>query len=146
MNPEYTDRLLRTTGSAATADPQTPQTVLHTAFDAIVRGDFDAFGRSLTDDVELSIRGLGALDGHWRGREEVVAATRGNFALLAEQKPEIEGMIVEGERIAVLLRETGVFKSDRRSYRVRGVQWFTFMDGKIRQIDEIVAEHPEPFS
>jgi hypothetical protein len=24
-------------------------------------------------------------------------------------------------------------------YRVRGVQWFTFAEGKIRKIDEIVA-------
>lgn len=145
MDREYTERFLSVTAAAAT-ETLAPQSILHAAFDAIIRGDFDAFGRSITDDVELNIRGLGALDGHWRGREEVVAATRRNFAQLAEQRPEIESMIAEGGRIAVLLRETGVFKSDGHSYRVRGVQWFTFLDGKIRRIDEIVADHPEPFS
>jgi hypothetical protein len=32
-----------------------------------------------------------------------------------------------------------VLKSSGQVYRVRGVQWFTFADGKIRKIDEIVA-------
>jgi ketosteroid isomerase-like protein len=143
MDSEYSARFLRTTNSAATDDIESPQSVLHTAFDAIIQGDFDAFGRSVTDDVELSIRGLGELDGSWRGRDAVVAATRQNFALLAEQKPEIESMIAQGDRIAVLLRETGVFKSNGQAYRVRGVQWFTFAGGKIKKIDEIVTTSPD---
>jgi ketosteroid isomerase-like protein len=143
MDSEYSGRFLRTTSSAATDDIESPQSVLHAAFDAIIQGDFDAFGRSVTDDVELSIRGLGELDGSWRGREAVVAATRNNFALLAEQKPEIEGMIAEGDRVAVLLRESGIFKSNGRAYRVRGVQWFTFSGGKIKKIDEIIATSPD---
>jgi uncharacterized protein len=141
MDLEYSDRLLRTTGSAATEDTAAPQTVLHAAFDAIIQGDFEAFGQSVTDDVELNIRGLAQLDGSWHGRAEVVAATRKNFALLSEQKPEIESMIVQGDSIAVLVRESGIFKSSGRPYRVRGVQWFTFAGGKIKKIDEIVAAH-----
>jgi len=121
-----------------------PQTVLHAAFDAIIQGNFDAFGESVTDDVQLNISGFGALDGTWRGRDQVVAATRRNFALIAEQKPEIEGMIRNGDRIAVLLRENGIFKSNGQAYSVRGVQWFTFADGKISSIDEIVASIPQP--
>jgi len=138
MDPEYSARLLSVTAAAATAAPS-PQSVLHTAFEAIIRGDFEAFGRWVTDDVELSIRGLGEMDGDWQGRDRVIAAARKNFALLAEQKPEIEGMIAEGDRIAVLLRESGVFQKDGRPYRVRAVQWFTFAGGQIRRIDEIVA-------
>ena len=139
MDREYTERFLSTTSSAASKDVKDPQTVLHTAFDAIIRGDFDAFGESITDDAELNIRGLGALDGTWRGRHEVVAATRRNFDLLASQKPQIESMISQGDSVAVLLRESGVLKSSGRAYDVRGVQWFTFADGKISKIDEIVA-------
>ena len=60
-------------------------------------------------------------------------------AMLASQKPEIEGIISQGDRVAVLLRESGVFKSSGQAYSVRGVQWFTFADGKIKKIDEIVA-------
>jgi ketosteroid isomerase-like protein len=139
MDREYTDRFLQTTSTAATADIKDPQTVLHAAFDAIIQGNFDAFGESVTDDVELNIRGFGPLDGTWRGRDAVVAATRKNFDLLANQKPQIEGMISQGDRLAVLLRESGVFKSGGQAYSVRGVQWFTFADGKIRKIDEIIA-------
>jgi uncharacterized protein len=141
MDREYSDRLLRTT-SAAVASAKEPRAVLHAAFEAVVRGDFDAFAASVTDDVQLRIRGFGALDGWWRGRDDVVAATRKNFGLLDQQQPEIDGMIADGDRIAVLMRETGVFKSSGERYSVRGVQWFTFAGGKIREIDEIVANHP----
>jgi len=139
MDREYTDRFLLTTSTAATKDLRDPQTVLHAAFDAIIQGNFDTFGESVTDDVELNIRGFGALDGTWRGRDEVIAATRKNFALLAEQKPEIESIISEGDRIAVLLRERGLMKANGQAYSVRGVQWFTFADGKISKIDEIIT-------
>jgi ketosteroid isomerase-like protein len=139
MDREYTDRFLHTTGSAATKDTRDPQTVLHSAFDAIIQGDFDAFGRTLADDAELSVRGFGPLDGTWRGRDAVIAATRKNFALLANQKPQIESMISQGDRVAVLLRESGIYKSSGQSYSVRGVQWFTFVEGKIRKIEEIIA-------
>jgi ketosteroid isomerase-like protein len=139
MDREYTDKFLRTTSSAATEDIKDPQTVLHAAFDAIIQGDFDAFGESITDDAELTVCGFGALDGTWRGRGEVVAATRRNFALLVNQKPKIESIISQGDRVAVLLRESGVFKTSGQAYSVRGVQWFTFSDGKISKIDEIIA-------
>lgn len=139
MDHEYTDRLLRTTRGAVTKVGSDPQTILHTAFDAIIQGNFDAFGESLADDAELSVRGFGPLDGSWQGRADVVSATRGNFALLGGQKPEIEGMICEGDRIAVLLHESGFFQSSGQAYHVRGVQWFTFANGKIKKIDEIVA-------
>jgi SnoaL-like domain len=51
-------------------------------------------------------------------------------------KPEIESIISQGDRVAVLLRESGVFKSSGQAYSVRGVQWFTCADGKIKKIDE----------
>jgi len=139
MDREYTDKLLRTTGSAVTKVDSDPQTILHAAFDAIIQGNFEAFGESLADDAELHVRGFGPLDGTWHGRDNVVAATRKNFGLLASQKPEIESMISQDDRVAVLLRESGVFKSSGQAYGVRGVQWFTFTDGKIKKIDEIVA-------
>jgi ketosteroid isomerase-like protein len=139
MDREYSDNILRTTGSAATKEASAPQTVLHAAFDAVIQGNYDLFGESVTEDVELRIAGFGEMDGMWRGRAEVVAATRRNFALLGEQKPEIESMIAEGDRIAVLLREKGILKSSGQPYSIRGVQWFTFAEGKIKKIDEIVA-------
>jgi hypothetical protein len=80
MNPEYTDKLLATARSTATdASPNDPQAVLHAAYDAIIRGDFDAFGESVTDDVELNICGFGAIDGKWHGRSAVVAGRAEEF-------------------------------------------------------------------
>lgn len=137
FNNEYSDRLLRTTRNAGAKGDRL--SVVHAAFDAIIQGNFEVFSQSVTEDVELNISGFGGLDGAWRGRDAVVDATRHNFAQLAEQKPEIESMITEGDRIAVLLRETGIFKSNGQAYSVRGVQWFTFSDGKIKKIDEIIA-------
>ena len=143
MDNEYSDRLLRTTGTAAMKETGATHGALHAAFDAIIQGDFGAFGEAVTDDVELNICGFGALDGSWRGRDAVVAATRKNFGMLEQQKPEIESIISQGDRIAVLLRERGVFKANGQPYSVRGVQWFTFADGKIKNIDEIIASGPQ---
>jgi ketosteroid isomerase-like protein len=137
LDREYTDRFLETTSRAATKDNRL--SVLHAAFDAVIQENYEAFGERVTEDVELSIIGFGALDGSWRGRDEVIAATRRNFAQLGEQKPEIESMISEGDRIAVLLREKGIFQSNGQPYSIRGVQWFTFVEDKIKRIDEIVA-------
>jgi len=139
MDREYQDKFLQTTSSAATEDVRHPHTVLHLAFDAIIQGNYDAFNELITDDVELTICGFTALDGTWRGREEVLAATRRNFARVGNQKPEIESMISQGDQVAVLLRESGVVKSSGQAYNVRGVEWFTFARGKIRKIDEIIA-------
>jgi len=137
LDSEYSEKFLRTTSSAAAKD--TRLSVLHAAFDAIVQGNFEAFGDSVTEDVELNISGFGALDGRWKGRDQVVAATRRNFGMVAEQKPEIEGMISQGDSIAVLLRESGILKSNGQAYRVRGVQWFTFAGDRIKKVDEVIA-------
>jgi len=139
MDAEYTDKFLHVVKTAPPHDNSNSQTVLHRAYDAIIQGDFSLFAESLTEDVELRICGFGPMDGAWRGRDEVVAATRRNFALVANQKPEVESMISQGDSIAVLLRESGIFKSSGQTYSVRGVQWFTFADGKIKKIDEIVV-------
>jgi|SRR5579871_1800856 len=139
MDREYTDRLLQTVSTAAPPDASAPQTILHRVYIAIVQGDFEAFREAVTGDVELNIFGFGPLDGTWRGRDEVVEATRNNFGLVSGQQPEIDSMISEGDCVAVLLRERGVFKSTGQAYSIRAVQWFTFAEGKISKIDEIVA-------
>lgn len=139
MDREYGERLLATARSEVTNQPGDLQAVLHSAYDAVIRGDFDAFGELVTEDVELSICGFGTLDGTWRGRNDVIAATRKNFAEVDRQQPEIESIVRHGNYIAVLLRESGVFRSSGQAYSVRGVQWFTFADGKIEKIDQIIA-------
>jgi len=139
MDSKYAESLLLSVAPATPSDLSDPQTILHRIYGAIVQGDFSAFGEHLTDDIELHIHGLGPLDGTWRGRDDVVAATRRNFAALESQKPEVENMIAQGDTVAVLLRESGTIKATGQTYSVRGVQWFTFSNGKIKRIDEIAA-------
>src|SRR5580692_5109730 len=114
MDSEYTEKLLAATRPAVSA-PNDSRSVLHAAYGAIVRGDFGAFGESVTDDVELSIRGFDPINGTWRGRNEVVEATRKNFTQLDSQQPTIEGMISQGDCVAVLLRESGVVRTTRKA-------------------------------
>jgi ketosteroid isomerase-like protein len=139
MDREYGERFLRTTGDAVAAQASDHLAVLHAAYESVIQGNFDAFGASVTDDVELNISGFDPLNGSWRGRSEVVAATRKNFAEMENQQPEVEGMIHQGDCVAVLVRESGVLKSTGQAYRIRGVQWFTFADGKLKKIDEILV-------
>jgi len=73
------------------------------------------------------------------GRHDVVAAARKNYVQIESQQPEIEAMISQGDSIAILMLESGVVKSSGEAYSIRGVQWFTFADGKIRKIDQIAA-------
>jgi len=37
------------------------------------------------------------------------------------------------------VRESGVLKSTGHAYSIRGVQWLTLSDGKIKKIDQIAA-------
>jgi hypothetical protein len=73
------------------------------------------------------------------GRNDAVAAARKKYGQLEIQQPEIEPMISQGDSIAVMLRESGVLKSTKQAYSIRGVQWLTFANGKVREIDQIAA-------
>ena len=139
VEPEHIYRLFQTVGAAATRDASEHPAVLLRVYTAIIQGDFEAMGNSMCEDVELNICGFGPMDGKWRGRSAVVEATRRNFALVDGQRPEIERIICQADCVAVLLRESGILKSTGQAYSVRAVQWFTFAEGKIRNIDEIVG-------
>jgi len=140
MDPQFTTRFLETVeGASKAAGAGNPHTILLSAFQAIIQGDFDSFGAFLTDDVELRISGTGIFDGVWQGRKDVVQAARNNFGLLKHQKPEIEAMIAQGDMVAVLMRESGILKTNERNYQFRGVQWFTLAGGRIHRIEEIMT-------
>jgi ketosteroid isomerase-like protein len=140
MDPQYTARFLDALRRPEAIDGN--YATLLATYEAVIRGDFEALGAYFTDDVELDVRGIGTMDGNWRGRKPVVEAARANFGQLSSQKPEIESMISQGDSIAVLFHESGVFKLDGSDYRFRVVQWFTFADGKVKRIDEVIAKHP----
>ena len=135
MDPKHRDDLL----AAVQAVEAEHQNVLHSAYRAVADGRFEEFANFVTEDVELSISGWPPMDGIWRGRQEVVAATRKNFGMVDVQQPQIERVLAQGEMIVVLLKERGTLRADGQAYYLRAVQWFTFRDGKISRIDEICA-------
>ena len=88
MEREYSESLLATVRSVAPIDPSHPQAILHDVYSAIIGGDYDAFGEAVTDDVELNIIGFAPMHGTWRGRKEVVEATRRNLACCPASSPK----------------------------------------------------------
>ena len=140
MDPQHAERFLETVRNvqANPGDAGDNQTALLDAYTAVVKGNFDQFTELLADDAELHISGFRPMNGSWRGRGDVVAASKKNFALISDQRSTVESMISQGDSIAVLISETGVI--DGRSYDLRGVQWFTFEQGKLKRIEQILVE------
>jgi hypothetical protein len=54
MDPEYTGKLLSTVSAAANSAAQDPLVSLHAVYDAIIKGDFEAIGEFMADDVAPS--------------------------------------------------------------------------------------------
>lgn len=123
------------TASTLAADQQE---VLLAVTRAIATSDFESLRQCFTEDIELHIHGLPSIDGSWRGREEVIPAIASNFGKITEQRPEIESTIQQGNVVAMLFRETGRFKSDRRRYQARCVLWYTFEGTQIKRVEEFV--------
>src|SRR5438105_2262310 len=97
MDPQYTQAFLSAVSAAPAKETSDLQTVLHGVYTAIIQGDFEAAAQSMTDDVELNICGFGPMDGNWRGRKDVIDATRKNFALVDGQQPEVDSVISQGD-------------------------------------------------
>ncbi len=62
------------------------------------------------EDVQFEIHGFPALEGSSYGREAVLHAILSNFDKVTQQIPKIEGLIEQGNSVAMLLHETGIFK------------------------------------
>ncbi len=113
---------------------------------SVAGGNFEALPSHFTEDIELHIHGFPPLDNSWHGCAEVIAAMAANFNRIIGQRTAIEGMIQQGDAIAVLVRETGRFRDERDSYRVHGVIWFTFREGRISRVMEFVHRAIPPHS
>ena len=145
MDAQYSDRLLTTVErSLPNGDAHNdPLATLHQVYGAVVRGDFDQFATLVCDDAEMHIRGFAPMNGSWRGRDEVVDATRRNFAMITEQKPVIDKIVSHADSVIVLLNETGVLNTNQ-PYSLRAIQWFTFEAGRLKRFDQVMAEAVHP--
>lgn len=106
---------------------------------AIASGNYVAFMDFLSEDIELEIVGPPVIPivGHWRGKQEVGEAVQQNFALLEDQKPEIQTVVAQGDTVILVGRETGRFRPTGLPYTVHWVQIFTLRNGKAIRFREL---------
>ena len=125
-----------------------PQAVLIAMLLAIGEGRFADLAQHFTDDTELHIYGFPAINGSWHGVAAVVAAMAANFSLISQQKSTVEGMIRQGDALAIKIRETGKLTGGHSThlspYLATGVIWFTFFEGKIRRVEEYLQVVLQP--
>lgn len=99
--------------------------------EAFNRGDIDALRALFTPDAVIyGVLGFGGMD-------EVVPIWRELYSGMGIVL-NVEGMIAEGDTVAVRYRETGTFKGPFRgkaptgkSYEVGALEWFVLREGKI---------------
>jgi ketosteroid isomerase-like protein len=115
---------------------------LQTMYGDIARGDFQAFADALAEDIELEIvSGPGLpFNGLWRGRQEVVKATRENFAQIEEQRPVIQSIVAQGDTVVLCCREKGLYRATGKDYDVHWMLVVTYKDGKILRARELCAD------
>lgn len=118
--------------------------LLHAVFEAVGVGDFEAYGRACTEDVILEIVGSSSVPflGSWKGRADVVDATRRNFGMLESQRPEIRSLAAQDDHVVVVMREAGRYIATGEPYAYHSAIVFTFDDGLVRRIREFIADEP----
>ncbi len=114
---------------------------LRTFYEAAARRDFQGFADSLTDDVESEIIGPASLPFHRKltGKAEVLEGVPKNFAHLEDQTPVVVAVVSQGDEVVVFGHETGRFKESGEPYALHFVQRYTFRDGKIARVFQILA-------
>jgi uncharacterized protein len=115
---------------------------LQTMYSDIARGDFQAFADALAEDVELEIASGSGLpfNGYWRGKQEVVRATRENFAQLEEQRPVVQSIVAQGDTVVLCCREQGRYRATGKEYDVHWMLVVNYKDGKIVRARELCAD------
>lgn len=103
-------------------------------------GNYDALGDLLADDVEMEIIGPAEafMAGRHHGLPAVIEAVRNNFSLLEDQHPTVESVIAQGNQVVLVGREKGRIRSTGRSYDVSLVQIYTFREGRVVSMREVV--------
>lgn len=92
------------------------------------------------DDMEMEILATpeSGMAGRHHGLPSVLEAMQNNFSMVEEQKPEVEMVEAEGDQVIVTAKERGRIRATGQEYEVRLKHIFTFRDGKVVGMREIV--------
>src|SRR5260370_353255 len=93
---------------------------LQECYRAIARGDFTVMAAIMAEDVEMELTGppLVPVAGRWFGRQQVEAASRANFARLADQRAELLAVAAIGDDVVMFAREQGRVRASGAVYHV----------------------------
>jgi ketosteroid isomerase-like protein len=114
--------------------------LVESQFAAIASGDYDAFRATLADDVEMENVGPSTLpfSGSWKGPVEVTAAVKRHFAMIEDQRPEVQTVVAQGDTVVVTGRELGKYRPTGRVYDIHFVQFFTIRGGKLVRFRQVI--------
>ncbi len=153
MNPAAVDQFIASIrgafeeGDARAAEkPEEARNVasVQRQYQALARGDLEAFLETIADDIDMEIVGPpGApMVGRWRGRDQVVEAVCQNFGQVEDQRPEIRTVVAQGDTVMIMARERGRFRHTKREYETHWVQVLTFRDGRVVRFRECFDSGP----
>jgi ketosteroid isomerase-like protein len=119
--------------------------LLQSVYQAIARGDIQAFMEMLAEDIDLEIVGPLTVPflGSWHGRRQVTEAVRTNFAMVQDQQPELQSVVAQGDTVVAVGRERGRYCETGQEYDVQWVQFHTFKGGMLSRIRQLVADTRE---
>ena len=123
----------------AKAEETTNVELLRIVFSHLLEGRPAEFSACLAEDVVFEVAGFPIWSGLARGREAVMAAVKRNFSMLDAQIPEVKQLVAQGNQVVLLLEERGRFAGTGGAYHFNVAQWFTFHEGKIARIHEIIG-------
>lgn len=116
--------------------------VVHDYFAAVAINDFTKVACCMTEDVTFEMYGPARYPYHRKatGKKDVIAKAHENYAMVVDQSPRMETMIVQGDLIAMTLTETGTFKATGEKYACKGLIQLRMRGGLIASALVIVAD------
>ncbi len=108
------------------------QQAIHSAYEAMGRGDATALMSILADDIEWEASGPGPVAGVYRGKDEVMNF----FGKMAQAygdtfRLDVVDMLASNDRVVVLTKEGG--RHQGREIRFRAAHVYEFSGGKCRR-------------
>ena len=110
-------------------------------YKAICAGEFEAVVALMSEDVQLDIEGPGPVEfvRQVRGRQQMASVLRHNFATVADQQPEAQQVLAQGNMVSVFGYERGWMRADQRTYEVHWVHVFQFENGQVVRIHQTIG-------